>query len=390
MARKHAGIETRHAPNCRTHQSGNCNCEPGYRASAWSARDGKRMRKTFPTLAAAKAWRQDAQVALREGRIRAPARTTLRQAAEGWLEGARAGAIHTRSGDRYKPSAIRTYDQALRLRVLDVLGGKRLADIHQGDLQSFAERLVGDGHSASTIQVTFIALRVIFRREVEQGRLALNPTSGLRLPAVRSKRDRIADPEEAAKLIAALSPADRALWAAALYAGLRRGELRALRWEDVDLAAGVIRVERSWDDKEGEITPKSAVGKRKVPIPGVLRDHLVEHRMRQGRSEGLVFGRTADSPFAPKAITDRADTTWEAAELERLTLHEARHTFASLMIAAGVNAKALSVYMGHANISITLDRYGHLMPGNEEEAAGLLDAYLERADTAARTAQVAG
>ena len=52
------------------------------------------------------------------------------------------------------------------------------------------------------------------------------------------------------------------------------------------------------------------------------------------------------------------------------------------MIAAGVNAKALSTYMGHANIAITLDRYGHLMPGNEDQAAGLLDAYLERADSA--------
>ncbi len=64
---------------------------------------------------------------------------------------------------------------------------------------------------------------------------------------------------------------------------------------------------------------------------------------------------------------------WEAAQLEPITFHEARHTFASLMIAAGVNAKALSTYMGHAKISITLDRYGHLMPGNE---VGLLDAYL--------------
>jgi integrase len=76
--------------------------------------------------------------------------------------------------------------------------------------------------------------------------------------------------------------------------------------------------------------------------------------------------------------------------LERITLHECRHTFASLMIAAGVNAKALSTYMGHANISITLDRYGHLMPGNEDEAAGLLDAYLvaqqERVDERARAA----
>jgi integrase len=56
-----------------------------------------------------------------------------------------------------------------------------------------------------------------------------------------------------------------------------------------------------------------------------------------------------------------------------------RHTFASLAIAAGVNAKALSTYMGHGSVAITLDRYGHLLPGNEQEAAGLLDAYLDRA-----------
>ena len=64
------------------------------------------------------------------------------------------------------------------------------------------------------------------------------------------------------------------------------------------------------------------------------------------------------------------------AELEALTLHEARHTFASLMIAAGVNAKALSSYMGHASITITLDRYGHLMPGSRDEVRARVDAYL--------------
>ena len=77
---------------------------------------------------------------------------------------------------------------------------------------------------------------------------------------------------------------------------------------------------------------------------------------------------------------------WKARE--PISLHECRHTFASLMIAADVNAKALSSYMGHSSITITLDRYGHLMPGNEAAAAELLDAYLARADTAARLAQV--
>ncbi len=81
-----------------------------------------------------------------------------------------------------------------------------------------------------------------------------------------------------------------------------------------------------------------------------------------------------------------ADSAWEAARLDRITLHERRHTFASLMIAAGVNAKALSTFMGHASITITLDRYGHLFPGAEDAAAGLLDAYLEWANTEARLA----
>jgi integrase len=71
-----------------------------------------------------------------------------------------------------------------------------------------------------------------------------------------------------------------------------------------------------------------------------------------------------------------------------VVLHECRHTFASLMIAAGVNAKALSTYMGHAGIQITLDLYGHLMPGNESEAAAQLDAYLDRAGSLAPAAQL--
>jgi len=177
------------------------------------------------------------------------------------------------------------------------------------------------------------------------------------------------------------------LWATALYAGLRRGELLALRWQDVNLAAGRIRVERSWDAKAGAIEPKSNAGARSVPIPSVLRDYLLEHKQTSG-GEGLVFGVTPERPFTPSAVRRRALTAWRRAALDPIGLHESRHTFASLMIAAGVNAKALSTYMGHASITITLDRYGHLFPGNEDEAAGLLDAYLVRADTAARLAQI--
>jgi integrase len=176
-----------------------------------------------------------------------------------------------------------------------------------------------------------------------------------------------------------------------MYAGLRLGELRALRAEDVDLASGVIRVERGWDPVEGEIALKSHAGRRKVPIPAVLRDHLLDHLARTGRTDSkLIFGNTPESPFTANMVQRRADKAWKDAKLERLTPHEGRHTFASLMIAARVNAKALSTFMGHAKIGTTLDRYGHLMPGSEDEAAGLLDAYLtaqrERAEDTARAA----
>ena len=141
-----------------------------------------------------------------------------------------------------------------------------------------------------------------------------------------------------------------------------------------------------WDSKEGRIQTKNRK-QRKVPISAILRDYLDEHLLGLAYSEGFVFG-SEYAPFAGTSTTVRANEAWKAANLQRVTMHECRHTFASLMIAAGVNAKALSTYMGHATIGITLDRYGHLMPGNEDEAASMLDAYLARADTAARLAQL--
>jgi integrase len=116
--------------------------------------------------------------------------------------------------------------------------------------------------------------------------------------------------------------------------------------------------------------------RRKVPIVGLLREHLAAERLRQPPGMELCFGLDGGRPFRPDRLQQRADATWVAAGLERLTLHDCRHTFASLAIASGVNAKALSTYMGHSSITETLDRYGHLMPGNEAEAATLLDTYL--------------
>jgi integrase len=106
---------------------------------------------------------------------------------------------------------------------------------------------------------------------------------------------------------------------------------------------------------------------------------LAAHRL-QRVGEGYVFGSKLTTPFTPTAVLRRARLRWSKVEqrkpLADFGLHEARHTFASIMIDAGVNAKALTEYMGHRSITVTVDRYGHLMPANHGQAAALLDAHL--------------
>jgi integrase len=315
------------------------------------------------------------QRALRQGRVLAVRPITFREASARFIDGARDGSIRNRSGDEYKPGAIREYERALRLRLLPAIGAHKLADIRRSDLQRLVERWLGQNADPSTIRNTINALRAVYRHAIACELVAVNPTTGLALPAVRGRRERIATPAHAGALLDALPDEDRALWATFFYAGVRLGEARALRWQDVDLAEGVIRVERGWDALVGPIDPKSSAGRRKIPISGALRTQLVARRLAAGR-HSLVFARGDGTAFNPKTVIARARRAWEAAGLDALTPHEARHTYASLMIAAGVNAKTLSTYMGHANIAITLDRYGHLLPGAEQEAAAMLDSFL--------------
>ena len=377
--RRPEGITVRHGRGRRASEGGRCQCRPAFQAQVFSPRDRRTIRKSFPTLSEARAWRADTKTALQRGTMRAPTRTTLEEAAEDWLIAARAGIARTRSGDPYKPSALRSYEEALHTKVLPELGKLRLSAVDRVTIQDLVDRLSAQGLAPSTVRNSVLPLRAVFRRAVARSEVVQNPTLELSLPAVRGRRDRVARPEEARDLIAAVPEGDRAIWASALYAGLRRGELQALSWADVDFDGGLLRVERSWDQREGLIEPKSRAGRRRVPLVKPLRAELAAHRLRQGGGgEGLVLGR-GEKAFAPGAATRRARETWTRVGLAPIGLHECRHTYAAHMIAAGVNAKALSTYMGHSSITVTLDRYGHLMPGSEAEAAGMLEAYLEAA-----------
>lgn len=372
------GLRVIHQRRCKTKLSKGCTCSPSYQARVWVPAEKREIRRNFGTEAEARAFRDDGRVAVRRGTLTSAAHgTTIREAGDLLLAGMEDGSVRNRGGEPYKPSVVRGYRQALVTHVYPNLGAVKMADLRRRHVQALADRLVGLGLEGSTVRNALMPLRVICRRARRNEVITLDPTSDLDLPAPGRRRDRVVTPGEARLLLQALPVADQALWATALYAGLRRGELLALLWQDIDLTKSVIHVRRSWDMKAGTVEPKSRAGRRTVPIPTALRAPLTAHKVATGNRDGLVFRSGRGSHFDPSTVFARARKAWAAASLPGIGLHEARHTYASLMIAAGVNANALKVYMGHSSITVTLDRYGHLFPGNETEAASLLDAFLE-------------
>ncbi len=149
------GVRARHSRSCDSHAGGDCDCRPSWQASVWSNRERRRTVKTFSSQSAAKAWRRRYRLRSIVG-PRTPSRVTLREAAEGFIDGIGDGSVRIRKGERSKPSAIRGYERTLRLRVLPVLGAMRLSEIERSHVQALADDLVAEGLAPATCSTTSI------------------------------------------------------------------------------------------------------------------------------------------------------------------------------------------------------------------------------------------
>jgi integrase len=375
------GVVRRHSTHCRSRQGGRCNCNAGYEAWVYLPREGKKVRKTFAREAEARSWRTDALAAASRGALRSVKRDgrTLAVALREFVDGMGEGTVRPKNRERYKPATVRGYDQHLRLRIApSKLGELKVTEAQRADVQALADELLAGGLSATTVNNVLNPIQAFYRRAQDRGEVAHNPTERIDLPNSSSRRPkRIASAEEAELLLDPLRVSEQPIWATAFYAGLRRGELQALRCCDVNFSADLIRVEWNWDQYEGQISPKSDAGKRAVPLLGILSGYLREQLRLTGRGgEDLLFGRSAKEPFVSSTINNHAQECWEAVGLRTITLHECRHTFASLLIDAGANPKAIQIFMGHSKIQTTFDIYGHLLPGSHDEVRERMDAYL--------------
>lgn len=356
-----------------------------YRGTAYA--NGRRLfGRWTESLQEALDWRQQTLAGGRD-RLLARERVTVGAAATAWIAGIESGTVRNRSGKTYKPSVLRDYRRDIGICVEVVGARKRLDEIRLQDAQVMADILAARGLSDSRVRHVMFCLRAMFNWALPRGYAAINPCIGLSLPAPEENpRERIATVQEAMLLTAALQVPDRTAFALATYAGLRAGELLALRWGDVDFGLSTVRIDRAVDTTAGVVVaPKSRAAHRNVPIQdrlhAVLEDHRAErggggllfpaHRPRRGVSDGT------EHFWSLSALHRRLKKRWEAAGLEPIGLHESRHTFASMLIDAGLSPKAIQTYMGHSSITITFDRYGHLLPGHEAEALRLLNAYQE-------------
>jgi integrase len=241
------GIYVVHARDC---SGGRCKCS-AHQATARD-RTGTLYRKTFGSKKEADLWRKEQNVAVVKGTAQAPSKVTFDEAADLLLAGMKDGTIKNRSGHVYKPSTVRRYELAIDKHLRPELGKLKLNAIDHVRVK----RLIADWERSgmrepSTIRNNLDPLRVIVREAVADGVLSIDPLAKQRLPQGGGRRERVADRTEAQALIDALPANERALWACAFYGTLRRGELRALRWSDVDFEAGAIHVRRGWDDREG-------------------------------------------------------------------------------------------------------------------------------------------
>lgn len=182
-------------------------------------------------------------------------------------------------------------------------------------------------------------------------------------------------------------------WILALTAGLRRGELAGLRWEDVDLDRAVLRiaVQRTTDSDYNIVSKEpKASSRRSEAVAEQMVTVLRRHRIRQAQERlaagpawqdsGLVFVDECGRGYHPQRITDLFHEAAAAAGLPRIRLHDLRHTSATLALVAGVHPKILQERLGHASIGMTLDIYSHVLAGMQHDAAAQVEGLLWSAD----------
>lgn len=336
--------------------------------------DGKRKRKTSKNLEVVKTWLLTQRSNLRDGLMVENEQITVSEFLNRWLNDVAQYSL--------RPSTLETYRTLIRVHINQAIGGIKISQLRPDQLQFFYAEKIRSGLSKRTVQFIHSILRRAFKQAVKWKLAARNITEAVEAPVPDKKQVVPLTKQQIVSFLAVLTE-DRLfpLYVIALGCGLRRGELLALSWDNIDLDNGYIYVTRSLQYIKGKIVigePKSAKSKRMVAIPDFVSVTLKRHReLNFGRSE-FVFATSNGTPFMPRNIVRHFKATLKKAGLpEETRLHDLRHTFISYLLALGTPPKDVQEIAGHSSYSVTMDIYGHMLPGAQKEAAEKINSIFK-------------
>lgn len=341
--------------------------------------------------------RTDAQKRLRQilteldkGTFSKPGKTTVAEYLNAWLR------------DYCKPSlsprTVQLYSYICRVHLIPAIGNITLTELKPQHLQKLYSEKISSGLSSRTVQICHVAIHKALKNAIRINLLSRNVADFVDKPKIqRTEMHPMTESDLSRFLDTAKQGNYYALFYTYLFTGMRRSELLAVRWCDVDLLGMQISVSRTMQYLNGvknHITfkePKSKNSRRLIALSPSTVLVLEEHRKAQDamsillelpptNDNDLIFSHWDGSPLLPDSITHAWIKLVRKCGLKGIRLHDARHTHATIMLKQGVHPKVVQERLGHSTISTTLDTYSHVAPGLQQAAANGFDNILYKPD----------
>jgi integrase len=344
---------------------------------------GHHVSKYFKTQSEARQYLQTIQSQIQDGLTFLGAKTTLSEFLEEWLKS-------------YKQSVrSKTYFQYVQIvhqHINPVLGTIKLRDLRPDEIQSFYNAKIESGTSPRSVLIIHAVLHRALNLALRWGLLGRNPAQAVSRPKFKRKEMKTLNDSQVRTLLSASKGSrNEALFWLAVTTGMRQGEILGLKWSDLEWANKRLHVQRQLQRlKDGGLVfsePKSAAGKRAIVLSSTiivkLREHLnlqQQERQQAGnrwQENDLIFPSTFGTPLDHRNLYRDYKELLKEAGLPDIRFHDLRHTAATLMLQQGVHPKVVQERLGHADISLTLNTYSHVLPSMQEEAAEKMDELLK-------------
>jgi integrase len=380
MSTRNGSVRKRHTRTCASRSGRRCRCDGSWQLRARLASGERVEQGGFPSREAAEAALRDLLRDVDRGTYRRADPIGFRDFCESWLREVR---------PTIRPSTFVSYEGHANVHLKPYFGDVLLSKIDAGLVRRFVSAKADAGTwKPKTIHNVLLTLKLVLDAAVEAGHLAVNPAAKVRPPRNERPELELLSADELARALDAAAEPWRTAFDMLSWTAVRRGELLAARWSDVDLPAGRLYVRRS-RGRYGEGAPKSRAGVRVVILTPRIVALLRRHRLAQAPSgaddDGYVFVTRNGTPIDGDNLTGAWTRALRKAGVRHVSLHALRHHAVSRMIQSGASVKTVQTVVGHASASLTLQVYSHMLPDDLAALAAHMAACDPKGDPSGAT-----